>query len=102
MYMNKNMNTGNPVYAIEMREIIQKLKENGYTELVECLLDNESDCYTKRGRLNKSATIRKLGWKSKQLEDALAEMKDILKIDFLDDEEDEDEDEDEEGEEEEL
>lgn len=90
--MNKNMNTGNPVYAIEMREIIQKLKENGYSELVECLLDNESDCYTKRGRLNKSATIRKLGWKSKQLEDALAAMREILKIDFLDEEE-EDEDE---------
>lgn len=96
------MNTGNPVYAIEMREIIQKLKENGYTELVECLLDNESDCYTKRGRLNKSATIRKLGWKSKQLEDALAEMKDILKIDFLDDDEEDEDEEDEEGEEEEL
>ena len=93
MYMNKNMNTGNPVHAIEMREIIQKLKENGYAEIVECLLDNESDCYTKRGRLNKSATIRKLGWKSKQLEDALAAMREILKIDFLDDEEDDEEDE---------
>lgn len=87
MYMNKNMNTGNPVQAIEMREIIQKLKENGYAEIVECLLDNESDCYTKRGRLNKSATIRKLGWKSKQLEDALAAMREILKIDFLGEEE---------------
>ena len=89
--MNKNMNTGNPVQAIEMREIIQKLKENGYAEIVECLLDNESDCYTKRGRLNKSATIRKLGWKSKQLEDALAAMREILKIDFLGKEEEEEE-----------
>lgn len=91
MYMNKNMNTGNPVQAIEMREIIQKLKENGYAEIVECLLDNESDCYTKRGRLNKSATIRKLGWKSKQLEDALTAMREILKIDFLDEDEEEEE-----------
>ena len=91
MYMNKNIDCGNPVKAIEMREIIQKLKENGYSELVECLLDNESDCYTKRGRLNKSATIRKLGWKSKQLEDALREMKELLHIDFgLDDEEEDD------------
>lgn len=89
--MNKNIDCGNPVKAIEMREIIQKLKENGYSELVECLLDNESDCYTKRGRLNKSATIRKLGWKSKQLEDALREMKELLHIDFgLDDEEEDD------------
>ena len=93
MYMNKNMDSGNPVKAIEMREIIQKLKENGYSELVECLLDNESDCYTKRGRLNKSATIRKLGWKSKQLEDALAEMREILHIDFgMDEDEDDEED----------
>lgn len=90
MYMNKNIDSGNPVRSIEMREIIQKLKENGYSELVECLLDNESDCYTKRGRLNKSATIRKLGWKSKQLEDALREMKELLHVDFgLEDEEEE-------------
>ena len=32
--MNKNMNTGNPVHAIEMREIIQKLKEKGYSVLL--------------------------------------------------------------------
>ena len=90
--MNKNIDSGNPVKSIEMREIIQKLKENGYSELVECLLDNESDCYTKRGRLNKSATIRKLGWKSKQLEDALREMKELLHVDFGLEDEEEDED----------
>jgi 23S rRNA maturation mini-RNase III len=65
-----------------MQEIIEKLRENGYSELVECLLDNENDCYTKRGRLNKSATIRKLGWKSKQLEDALEAMRELLQKEF--------------------
>lgn len=81
----------NPVHAIEMQEIIEKLRNNGFGELVECLLDNDNDCYTKRGRLNKSATIRKLGWKSKQLEDALEGMREILNMEFqfdFDDEED--------------
>ena len=91
--MNKS-SVINPVNAIEMQEIIEKLCKNGYGELVECLLDNDNDCYTKRGRLNKSATIRKLGWKSKQLEDALEGMREILNGEFqlfeIDDEEDED------------
>ena len=92
MDMNKS-SVINPVNAIEMQEIIEKLCKNGYGELVECLLDNDNDCYTKRGRLNKSATIRKLGWKSKQLEDALEAMREILNCEFqlfeIDDEEDE-------------
>ena len=81
MDMNKS-SVLNPVHAIEMQEIIEKLRNNGYGELVECLLDNDNDCYTKRGRLNKSATIRKLGWKSKQLEDALEGMRGILNCEF--------------------
>lgn len=81
MDMNKS-SVVNPVHAIEMQEIIEKLRNNGYGELVDCLLDNDNDCYTKRGRLNKSATIRKLGCKSKQLEDALEGMRDILKREF--------------------
>ena len=72
----------NPVNTIEMDEVIQKLKDNGYSELVSCLIDNDTECYTKKGRLNKSATGRKLGWKGKQLEDALKEMKELLSKDF--------------------
>lgn len=90
--MNKS-NIVNPVNSIEMQEIIEKLRSNGYGPLVECLLDHDHDCYTKRGRLNKSATIRKLGWKSKQLEDALEGMRELLNNEFqfdFDDEEDED------------
>jgi hypothetical protein len=94
MDMNKS-SVINPVYAIEMQEIIDKLRNNGYGELLECLLDDDNECYTKRGRLNKSATIRKLGWKSKQLEDALEGMREILNGEFqlfeVDDEEDDEE-----------
>ena len=72
----------NPVNLIEMEEVIQKLKENGYAELVECLMEHENECYTKKGRLNKSATGRKLGWKSKQLEDDLKEMRELLDKEF--------------------
>jgi hypothetical protein len=65
-----------------MQEVIQKLRDAGYGELVECLLDNEKDCYTKKGRLNKSGTCRKLKWKSKKLEDALNCMREILKSEY--------------------
>lgn len=71
-----------PVRSLEMSEIIEKLKQHGYEELVECLLDQESDCYTKKGRLNKSATTRRMGWKSKQLEDALKAMRELLSEEF--------------------
>jgi len=91
----------NPVYSLEMQEIIQKIREAGYSELVDCLLDNEKDCYTKKGRLNKSSTCRKLNWKGKKLEDALDHMRTILQGEFdfdiininqnSDDEEDDDE-----------
>lgn len=69
---------------LEILEMIQKLKNAGYTELVEALLDNEREVYTKKGRLNKSSACRMLKWKTKDLEDALQECKLILK-DELDD-----------------
>jgi|688.fasta_scaffold33908_5 hypothetical protein len=72
----------NPVNAIETQEVIDKLREAGYSELVDCLLDNEKDCYTKKGRLNKSSTCRRLNWKGKKLEDALEEMRTILAAEF--------------------
>lgn len=72
----------NPLHAIETQEVIQKLKESGYSDLVDCLLDNEKDCYTKKGRLNKSSTCRKLNWKGKKLEDALKQMRTLLQSEF--------------------
>lgn len=63
---------------IERQELINKLIDKGYGKLIEALLGNENKVYTKKGRLNKSGACRVLGWKPKQLEDALAECKQIL------------------------
>lgn len=67
---------------MERQELIQKLIDRGYGHLVEALLLNENKVYTKKGRLNKSGTCRVLGWKTKQLEDALEECKKILRNDL--------------------
>jgi hypothetical protein len=80
--MDMTQRSVNPVNAIEMQETIQKLRDAGFSEVVDCLLDNEKDCYTKKSRLNKSGTCRRLNWKSKKLEDALKQMKELLKNDF--------------------
>jgi hypothetical protein len=80
--------------VLERQEIIEKLSNQGFGELIEGLLANENKVYTKKGRLNKSGACRVLGWKGKQLEDALAECKEILRSEYpeyFDDEEDEDE-----------
>ena len=68
----------NMVESIERQELIQKLIDNGYTELVEALLFNEGKCFTRRGRQNKSGCCRVLGWKTKQLENAMKECRKIL------------------------
>jgi hypothetical protein len=66
--MSKNLTE-----VLEQQELIQKLIDNGYGELIDALLMNESKVYTKKGRLNKSGACRVLGWKTKQLEDAIEE-----------------------------
>lgn len=68
----------NMVEILERTELIQKLIDSGYGELVEALLYNESKVYTKKGRLNKSGACRVLGWKTKQLEDCLAACRQLL------------------------
>jgi len=67
---------------IERQELINKLIENGYGEIVKALLEDEKKVYTKKGRLNKSGACRKLKLKTKQLEDKLLEMRDLLKKDM--------------------
>lgn len=67
---------------IELNELIEKLKKNGCKELVEALMNNEGESFTKRFRLNKSGACRVLGWKTKQLEDMLLKAKEILEKDF--------------------
>ena len=68
----------NSLEILEKEELIEKLRSRGYGELLDCLLDKEEVVYTKNGRLNKSSTCREMDWKSKQLEDALEEMREIL------------------------
>lgn len=81
----------NIIDQIEKQELIRKLIERGYAPLIEALLDNEKEVYTKKGRLNKSGACRVLGWKPKDLEQALEACRDILKNDlFFSDEEVED------------
>lgn len=74
----------NPLELLEREEIIAKLQNAGYGDLIEILLSNESKVYTKKGRLNKSGACRVLGWKSKQLEDALEMCKELLSREFGD------------------
>jgi len=86
---------GDPIEQIEKQELLQKLIDKGYGKLIDTLLSNEREVYTKKGRLNKSGACRVLGWKPKELDEALAECREILKFDiFTEEDEDEDEDED--------
>jgi hypothetical protein len=71
--MSKNLTE-----VLEQQELIQKLIDNGFGELIDALLMNESKVYTKKGRLNKSGACRVLGWKTKQLEDAIEECRNIF------------------------
>lgn len=68
----------NMIDLLERGELIQKLIDSGYGDLVEGILGNENKAFTKRGRLNKSGTCRVLGWKNKNLEEALADCRRIL------------------------
>jgi len=72
---------GNMIESLERQELIQKLIDRGYGELIDALLMNETKVYTKKGRLNKSGACRVLGWKPKELEDALEACREILQQD---------------------
>jgi hypothetical protein len=64
---------------MERQELIDKLIKNGFGDIVQVLLENENKVYTKKGRLNKSGACRKLKLKTRQLEDKLLQMKNLLK-----------------------
>lgn len=68
---------------LEQQEVIQKLIDKGFGELIDVLLMNESKVYTKSGKLNKSGACRVLGWKTKQLEDAIKECQSIFPEGFF-------------------
>ena len=61
--------------VLERQELISKLKECGFSDVVDAFLLNEGKVYTKKGRLNKSGACRVLNCKPKQLEDKLAAMR---------------------------
>lgn len=77
--------TKDPIHDLEIQEIIEKLNKHGYGKIVDCLLSNESKCFTKKGRLNKSSTSKLLGIKSKVLEQKLFEMREVLAQEFGED-----------------
>lgn len=66
------------VEHVERQELIQKLIDSGYGDLVESFLYNEQKVYTKKARLNKSGACRVMNCKTKQVEDALMECRRIL------------------------
>ena len=69
---------------IEQQELITKLRANGFGEMVDQLLANEQQCYTKKGRLNKSGACRVLGCKTKDLENSLEQCRQLLEKDLGD------------------
>ena len=67
---------------IETQELIQKLIDKGYGDIVDMLLLNENKAYTKKGRFNKSGACRLLKCKPKELEEMMKKCKEILKDDM--------------------
>lgn len=66
------------VNNLENKELVNKLNKGGYEKLVELLISGDPEAFTKNGRLNKSGACRILGWKPKQLEEALKECRKII------------------------
>ena len=67
--------------TLERQELIQKLIDKGHGPLIDAMLNNEQ-VFTRGNRLNKSGACRVLNWKTKQLEEALADCRQILGTDF--------------------
>lgn len=65
--------------VLENQELIQKIIDDGLGDFIEVLLLNENKVYTKKGKLNQSGACRALGWKPKQLKDALLRCQELLK-----------------------
>ena len=61
------------------RELVDRLRKSGFGKLVDAILSDPACCYTKRtGRLNKSATGRKIKWRPSKMEEALLKCREIL------------------------
>ena len=75
-------NYSNAFNQLENKELIQKLIDSGFSDLVDAFLLNDNKVYTRSNRLNKSGACRVLKWKPKQLEDAILACRDILHKDM--------------------
>lgn len=78
-----NYNNNNSFEQLENQELIQKLIDSGYGELVDAFLLNDGKVYTKKGRLNKSGACRVLKCKPKELEDAILACQELLQKEML-------------------
>jgi hypothetical protein len=76
---------------LENQEMIQKLVDSGYGNIVDAFLLNDGKVYTKKGRLNKSGACRVLKCKPKDLEDAIKACQELLRSELSDQEEEEEE-----------
>jgi hypothetical protein len=61
---------------LEQEELLEKLRSAGLAHFVGTMCQHE--VYTKRGRLNRSAACRALGWSAAQLDAALAKCRELL------------------------
>lgn len=76
---------------LENQELIQKLIDSGFGNLVDAFLLNDGKVYTKKGRLNKCGACRVLKCKPKELEDAIKSCQELLKREMDEDFEEEEE-----------
>lgn len=72
----------NATAELERQELIQKIIDAGYGDVVETFLTNEQEVYTKRGRLNKSGACRILGCSAKDLDIAFQKLRVLLRKDW--------------------
>jgi hypothetical protein len=71
---------------LENQELIKKLIDSGFGNLVDAFLLNDGKVYTKKGRLNKSGACRVLKCKPKDLDDTLKACQELLKKEFNEEE----------------
>lgn len=76
------MQYNNYFNQFENQELIQKLIDNGYGDLVDAFLLNDNKVYTKKGRLNKSGACRVLKCKPKELDDLIKACQELLQKDL--------------------
>ena len=74
------------IRELEIKELIDKLVQHGHGDIVNAFLLNDTKCYTKKGRLNKSGACRVLDFKPKQLDDTFALMRKLLEPDLCEEE----------------